>query len=87
MVQTVIGGVTTEVQVPFTQTFGAGGGGSGAPSVMSGSIGLGTLTGEVGVVKTADAKGGAVRRGGGEGWLGMSLVVGGGLLVGGWLVI
>ena len=57
LVQTVVGGVTKQVPVAFTQTFGAG---VSAPEVQSGSIGLGTLTGQVGVVKTKDAKSEAV---------------------------
>ena len=57
MVQTVVNGVTKQVPVPFSQSFGAGS--SAPPSVQSGSIGLGTLTGQVGVVKTSEAKNGA----------------------------
>jgi len=41
----------------YTQTFGAAG---SAPPVQSGEIGLGTLTGKVGVVKTQNAKSDAV---------------------------
>lgn len=46
--------------MPFTQSFGIA---ASAPSVMSGSVGLGTLTGQVGVVKTDKAKSEAVRPG------------------------
>lgn len=60
MVNTVVGGVTTQVAVPYTQSFGAA---ASIPSVPSGSIGLGTLTGQVGVVKTQNAKSDAVRPG------------------------
>ena len=52
-VQTVIGGVTTQVPQLYTQTFAAG---ASAPPVLTGTIGLGTLTGKIGVVKTQDAK-------------------------------
>lgn len=41
----------------ITETSNAG---ATAPAVQSGSIGLGTLTGQVGVVKTQDAKSDAV---------------------------
>jgi len=57
MVDTVIGGVTKQVPKVYTQTFGAAG---SAPPVQSGEIGLGTLTGKVGVVKTQNAKSDAV---------------------------
>ena len=53
MVQTVVGGVTKTVEQVFTQTFGAAG---SAPPVKTGSIGMGTLTGKVGVVKTDTPK-------------------------------
>ena len=59
MIDTVIGGVKTQVQKVFTQSFGVGG---SAPSVMSGSIGMGTLTGKIGVVKTNSAKSDAIPR-------------------------
>jgi len=85
-VQTVVGGVTKQVPKIYTQSFGAA---ASAPPVLTGTIGLGTLTGKVGVVKTKDAKSDAVPllRGG----LGMEvlvilglwslgMVVGGGLL-------
>ena len=48
-----MGGVTKTVPQLYTQTFGAG---ISAPPVLTGTIGLGTLTGKVGVVKTDDAK-------------------------------
>ena len=44
----------------ITETSGAG---ATAPAVQSGSIGLGTLTGSVGVVKTSEAKSDAVIKG------------------------
>ena len=56
----MIGGVTKTVASVITQTFGAAG---TAPAVQSGSIGLGTLTGQVGVVKTQNAKSDAVMNG------------------------
>ena len=56
----MIGGVTKTVASIVTQTFGAAG---TAPAVQSGSIGLGTLTGQVGVVKTQNAKSNAVMNG------------------------
>ena len=40
------------------------GGAASATPVKSGAIGMGTLTGKVGVVNTKDAKSGAVRGGG-----------------------
>lgn len=84
LVNTVIGGVTTQVSVAFTQTFAAA---ASAPAVQSGSIGLGTLTGQVGVVKTQNAKSEAVKLGGmKEGLLLETLVISmivGGLGIGG----
>jgi len=53
-VTTVVDGVTQTIQKPFTQTFGGAKG--SAPPVQTGSIGMGTLTGQVGVVKTKNAK-------------------------------
>ena len=53
MVQTVIGGVTTQVEHVFTQSFGAA---ATPPPVKTGTIGMGTLTGKIGVVKTDRAK-------------------------------
>ena len=52
-VETVVGGVTKTVPEVYTQTFGAV---ASAPPVLTGSIGLGTLTGKIGVLKTQDAK-------------------------------
>ncbi|KAG8530283.1 uncharacterized protein KY384_004785 [Bacidia gigantensis] len=52
-VATVVGGVTKQVPQTFTQSAGAGG---SAPPVQTGTIGMGTLTGKVGVVKTDSAK-------------------------------
>ena len=54
-VETVVGGVTKTVPKTYTQSFGPG---QSAPPVKTGTIGLGTLTGEVGVVRTGQAKGG-----------------------------
>ena len=54
---TVINGVTTNVQVAYTQTFAFAPG--QGPSPLAGSIGMGTLTGTVGAVKTQEASGGA----------------------------
>ena len=62
---------------------GAGSGGGGSPpSVMSGSIGLGTLTGKVGVVKTGSAKS-AAAAGGGRGLL----LWEGGVMLGWWVFV
>lgn len=57
MVPTVIGGVTKQVQHVFTQTFGAV---ASPPAVKTGTIGMGTLTGKIGVVKTDHAKSEAI---------------------------
>lgn len=65
MVNTVVGGKTTQVPKVYTQTFGAA---TSAPPVQSGQIGLGTLTGKVGVVKTQDAKSDAVAVGRNFAW-------------------
>ena len=48
------------INTVITETSGAG---ATAPPVQSGSIGLGTLTGQVGVVKTQDAKSDAIIQG------------------------
>ena len=69
-VATVVGGVTKTVASVLTQTFEPAG---SAPAVQSGSIGLGTLTGQVGVVKTKDAKSDAVISG--KTWGGMEMCV------------
>lgn len=63
------------INTVITQTSGAG---ATAPAVQSGSIGLGTLTGQVGVVKTQDAKSDAVIMGPrwGMGEVGMVVVSG-----------
>ena len=53
---TVIGGKTTNVQVAYTQTFASAPG--QGPSPLVGSIGMGTLTGQVGAVKTQGLSGG-----------------------------
>ncbi|MCJ1453886.1 hypothetical protein MMC28_004235 [Mycoblastus sanguinarius] len=82
MVQTVVGGVTTTVPIVYTQTFGAA---ASTPPVSVGSIGMGTLTGKIGVVKTQDAKSDAValgkRRAGQE--MAVVLISGLAILVGG----
>ena len=62
-VQTVVGGVTKTVPLVYTQSFGSA---TSAPPVLTGTIGLGTLTGKIGVVKTQDAKSEAVAVGGGR---------------------
>ena len=59
-ITTVVGGVTKVVNTIITETSGAG---VTAPPVQSGSIGLGTLTGSIGVVKTQDAKSDAIIKG------------------------
>ena len=66
-VETVVGGVTKTVPKVYTQTFGGAG---AAPSVSSGSIGMGTLTGKIGVVNTDSAKSDAmpIRDGTGRRW-------------------
>lgn len=59
-ITTVIGGVTKVINTIITETSGAG---VTAPAVQSGSIGLGTLTGSIGVVKTQEAKSDAIIKG------------------------
>ena len=49
--------MTKVVNTIITETSGAG---TTAPAVQSGSIGLGTLTGSIGVVKTSEAKSDAI---------------------------
>ena len=65
----MINGVTTTTAQVYTQSFGAA---VSAPPVSTGSIGLGTLTGQIGVVKTGSAKSEGVRINlggwGGRGW-------------------
>ena len=56
-ITTVVGGVTKVINTIITETSDAG---ATAPAVQSGSIGLGTLTGQIGVVKTQNAKSDAV---------------------------
>ena len=63
-VQTVIGGVTQTVPQVFSQGFGSG---PSAPPVQTGSIGMGTLTGQIGVVKTDQAANDAISTIGGRG--------------------
>ena len=57
---TVIGGVTKQVPVVYTQVFSSVP--SQGPTPIPGTIGLGTLTGTVGAVRTAQAKKGAASR-------------------------
>ena len=59
-ITTVVGGVTKVVNTIITESSGAG---VTAPAVQSGSIGLGTLTGSIGVVKTSEAKSDAIIKG------------------------
>ena len=86
-VETVVGGVTKTVPKIYTQSFGAG---QAAPAVQTGSIGMGTLTGQIGVVKTAQAKNDAISTTCGRGvggsiilisasWI-VAMAIGGGLL-------
>lgn len=72
----MIKGVPTQVPKVYTQTFGAG---ASAPPVQSGEIGLGTLTGKIGVVKTHDAKSGAVAVGRDVAWGHLAVVLVAGL--------
>lgn len=84
MVNTVVNGVTQQVASVFTQIQGAGAGGD-APAVQTGSIGMGTLTGKVGALKTRQAKSDAVAAG--KGWsrreMLVGVIVGLGILMGG----
>ena len=66
-VETVVGGVTKQVLSTYSQAFG---GGASAPPVKTGTIGMGTLTGKIGVVKTDQAKndGVSAREGTGVRW-------------------
>ena len=77
-VTTVVAGVTKVVASTFSQKFAGAG---AAPAVQTGTIGLGTLTGKIGVVKTDDAKSEALigREGSGVRWS----ILG---VVGGWVV-
>ncbi|KAL9629677.1 MAG: hypothetical protein Q9164_006774 [Protoblastenia rupestris] len=86
-VVTVVGGVTQTIPKAFTQSFGAG---ESGPPVQSGTIGMGTLTGNIGVVKTNNAKSDAISTTGGRGvggaivgilvsWMAI-MVVGGGII-------
>lgn len=54
------------------------------PTPLVGSVGMGTLTGNVGVVKTGHAHSGGERVRGGTGWGWVVGMVG---LVGGWLIV
>ena len=58
--QTVINGVSKQVAIVYTQKFSSVP--SQGPTPQQGAIGLGTLTGKVGVVQTAEAKKGAASR-------------------------
>lgn len=62
MEQTVIGGVAKQVPVVYTQKFSSVP--SQGPTPQKGEIGLGTITGKVGVLQTAKAESGASIRGG-----------------------
>ena len=84
-VVTVVGGVTKTIEQLYTQSFA---GAATSVPVKSGSIGMGTLTGKVGVVKTQDAKSEGVavgaravewRKLGVLGWLGMMGLMGVGM--------
>ena len=77
-IETVVGGVTKMVPTVYTQTFA---GGVQAPSVKSGSIGMGTLTGKIGVVKTDQAKSDALPIIAGPGRMGTTLGI-----IGGWIM-
>lgn len=82
MQNTIVGGVSKQVPVVFTQTFA--GSLTSVEAVQSGTVGMGTLTGSVGGVKSSAAVAGRV--GGMEGWGGVvvaGVVVGAGV-VGGW---
>ncbi|KAF8251050.1 hypothetical protein K440DRAFT_638307 [Wilcoxina mikolae CBS 423.85] len=79
-VPTTIAGVPTVVPSIFTQQFSKLYGELHTPS--SGSIGLGTQTGEIGVVRTHAASGGGRERGRGSGWV---MVVVGMAVVAGWM--
>lgn len=78
--------MTTWVQVIYTQTFAKVVSQGDAPGV--GAVGMGTLTGEVGVLRTEQAKGmGSLGRGGGFGGILGGGVLGLGGLVGGVVVL
>lgn len=53
----VVGGVTKQVPIVYTQKFSSIP--SQGPTPASGAIGMGTLTGKIGVVNTAEAKKGS----------------------------
>ena len=80
MENTVVGGVTKQVPVMFTQTFANSL--TSVEPVQSGSIGMGTLTGSIGVVKSSTAKGGAERTIGMGGWSTTLALVAGGVVMG-----
>lgn len=80
MQNTVVGGVSKQVPVVFTQTFA--GSLTSVDAVQSGSVGMGSLTGSVGVVKSSAAMAGRRGMGGMEGWGGMVAAVAAGTLVG-----
>ncbi|KAL8830069.1 MAG: hypothetical protein Q9191_001641 [Dirinaria sp. TL-2023a] len=58
--QTVVNGVSKQVAIVYTQKFSSVP--SEGPTPKQGEIGLGTLTGKVGVVRTAEAKKGAASK-------------------------
>lgn len=73
MVNTIVGGVSKQIPVAFTQTFANSL--TAVDAAQSGSVGMGTLTGSVGVVKSSAAKAGVTGRGKGLGW-GVTLLMG-----------
>lgn len=82
MENTIVGGVSKQIPVVYTQKFA--GSLTSVEAVQSGSVGMGTLTGSVGVVKSSAAMAGRMGFGNGrmEGWGGMVVVVGAGVVVG-----
>ena len=69
----VIGGVTQQVPVVYTQKFSSFP--SQGPTPAKGEIGLGTLTGKIGVVNTAAAKKGGASRQIAIGFGGMTVIM------------
>jgi hypothetical protein len=80
MQNTIVGGVSKQVPVVFTQTFA--GSLTSVEAVQSGSVGMGSLTGSVGVVKSSAAMAGRRGVGGVEGWGGVVAVGAAGVVVG-----
>ena len=72
-VYSTINGVVTPFPITYTQTFASVPDQGASPS--AGTVGMGTLTGSVGVVKTDQANGGAMPRGG-------NMIAGGGGMYG-----